>query len=158
MAKAMTDEIREASSGDYLTADDFLNHKVKLRLTAVELQKDKVQNNKGEPMDRVVFYFVNNKREEKEIGDLAFGSLVRQMNAVDPDIGDVLELEAFFVGSAKYPNWKVEIVQKIGKDIPPKKIENDTGEVEKEKLPPKTEGAVNKNSDEDEIRIEDIPF
>lgn len=153
----MTKEIKEATIGEYIQADDVLNSPIKLRLTAVELKKEEIESNSGKLMDKVVFYFENNKGESKEIGVLSFDSLVRQMNAIDPDIGDVLQLETFMVGNSKYPNWKVEIVKKIGKDIPAKKIEKDSGEVAEEDLPAKTSGPV-KNDDEEEIKISDIPF
>ena len=152
----MTPEIKEATIGEYIIAEDLLNSPIKLRLTAVELKKDEVESQTGKLMDKVIFYFVNNKKQDKEIGVLAFDNLVRQMNALDPDIGDVLQLETLQIRKAKYLAWKVEIVKKSDGQTPAKEVE--TGEVEKEKLPPITEGAVNKNSDEEEIKIEDIPF
>lgn len=157
MAKAMTQEIKEATIGEYIMAEDLLNSPIKLRLTAVELKKDEVESTSGKLMDKVIFYFENNKGESKEIGVLSFDGLVRRMNVLDPDIGDIIQLETFQLGNAKYPNWKVEIVRKATKEESDK-IENDTEESEKENIPEKTKGAVNKNSDEEEIKISDIPF
>ena len=69
MAKAMTKEIREATVGDTIYAEDLLTMPIKLRLTAVEFLKDEVVNPaNGENMDKVVFHFENGKGEKKEIG------------------------------------------------------------------------------------------
>lgn len=148
----MTPEIKEATIGEFITAEDLLNSPMKLRLTAVELKKDEVESKAGKPMDKVIFYFVNEKKQDKEIGVLAFDSLVRQMNALDPDIGDVLQLETIDVEGSRYLVWKVDIVKKYGKDIPAKKIEK------KEEVPEDTTGPVDKGGDEEEIKLSDIPF
>lgn len=152
----MTSEIKEATIGEYIMAKDLLNSPIKLRLTAVELKKDEIESREGKLMDKVIFYFVNDKKQDKEIGVLAFDSLVRQMNALDPDIGDVLQLETLQAGSAKYLTWKVDVVRKVT-EAESAKIAQNKGEVAKKDLPKKTEGQVNEN-DEDEIKIEDIPF
>ena len=148
----MTPEIKEATIGEYIQAEDLLNSPMKLRLTAVELKKDEIESKDGKLMDKVIFYFVNDKKQDKEIGVLAFDSLVRQMNAVDPSIGDILQLETIQVGNARYLTWKVDIVKKYKGDLPAKKIE------EKEDVPEDTTGPVDKGSDEEEIKLSDIPF
>ena len=165
MAKAMTPEIKEAAIGNFIMAEDLLDSPIKLRLTATELQKDKVENKStGDLMDKIIFYFIDNKGQEKEIGVLAFDGLVRQMNAVDPNIGDVLQLETISVEGVKYPVWKVDIVEAYKGDAPAKKIkkkekedgfEDEGAEVN---IPKNTTGPVNKDSKDEEIKLEDIPF
>lgn len=152
--KAMTKEIKEATIGEYIQADDVLNSPIKLRLTAVELKKEEVESNSGKLMDKIVFYFENNKGESKEIGVLSFDSLVRQMNALDPDIGDVLQLETFQIGNAKYLNWKVEIIKKAT-EAESKKVEQEAGEVEEKKVG-ETDGKLTKK--EEEELLNGLPF
>lgn len=137
----MTKEIKEATIGEYIVAEDLLNTPIKLRIMTVKFLKDEIESpSTGKMLDKVVFTFENGKGESKEIGVLAFDGLVRQMNAVDPDIGDVLQLETIQVGNAKYLTWKVDIVADTMKKV--KKQEKDVAE----------------DDSDEKIKIEDIPF
>lgn len=162
--KIMTPEIKEASIGEFIVAEDLLNSPIKLRVVGSELQKDAIESKGGKLMDKVIFFFEDNNGNSREIGVLSFDSLVRQMNSSDPNIGDILQLETIEVAGSRYLIWKVEVVRKVSSSEASKKgpttggTSNNTGEVKKENLPEKTEGAVNKNNEEEEIRIEDIPF
>ena len=153
----MTEEIKEASIGEYIQAEDLLNSPIKLRIVGSELQKDKVEANSGKMMDKIIFFLEDNKGNSREIGVLSFDSLVRQMNTADPNIGDILQLETIEVTGSKYLIWKVEVVKKATGDIPAKKIE--AGEVEKEKLPADTTKATGEMTKEEEKELlANIPF
>ena len=153
----MTEEIKEASIGEYIMAEDLLNSPIKLRIVGSELQKDKVEANSGKMMDKIIFFLEDNKGNSREIGVLSFDSLVRQMNTADPNIGDILQLETIEVTGSKYLIWKVEVVKKATGDIPAKKIE--AGEVEKEKLPADTTKATGEMTKEEEKELlANIPF
>lgn len=156
MTKIMTDEIKEASIGNFIVAEDLLNSPIKLRIVGSELKKDDVTAQSGKIMDKVVFFFEDNKGNTKEISDLSFGSLVKAMNAADPDVGDVLQLETVHPEGAKYPTWKIEIVRKGTENIPAKKV--DTGEVVKEKLPTETNKKGGLSKEEEEEILNEIPF
>lgn len=158
MTKIMTPEIKKASLGEYIQAEDVLNSPVKLRITGSELKKNEIETNDGKLMDKVIFYFEDGEGTKKSIGVFSFDSLVRQMNAADPDIGDILQLETIEVAGSKYLVWKVKVVKKSTSAPEEKRQQKrDTGEVTEEDLPAKTEGSVEEN-DEEEIKIEDIPF
>lgn len=151
--KVITKEIRDATIGEFIQAEDVLNSPIKLRIIGSELKKDEVEANSGKMMDKVIFYFENNKKEEKQIGVLSFDCLVRQMNTLDPDIGDILQLETIEVKGSKYLVWKVEIAQKTAEDIPAKEIKT-----AKEPLPGKTmEKGMMSKEDEQEL-LDAIPF
>ena len=159
MVKVMSKEIKEASIGEFIVAEDLLNSPVKLRIVGSELQKDAIETNNGKLMDKVIFYFEDGEGTKKSIGVFSFDSLVRQMNAADPNIGDILQLETINITGSKYLVWKVKVVRKSTSAPEEKRQQKrDTGEVTEEDLPAKTEGQVDKNEDEEEIKIEDIPF
>ena len=154
----MSPEIKESSIGDFIVAEDLLNLPMRLKVVGSELKKDDViAKESGKTMDKVIFFFEDNKGNPKEIGVLSFDSLVRQMNHVDPDVGDILQLETVEVAGARYLVWKVEIVKKGDGKTPAKKV--NAGEVVEKDLPEKTTGQVKKDDDsEEEIKISDIPF
>ena len=157
MTKIMSAEIKEASVGEFIVAEDLLSSPIKLKIVGSELKRDSViAKESGKAMDKIIFFFENNKGEGKEIGVLSFDSLVRAMNAVDPDVGDILQLETMEVVGARYLVWKVELVKKGDGKTLAKKVA--TGEVKADKLPAETTGPVKKDDSEEEIKIEDIPF
>ena len=154
MTKIMTDEIKEATIGDFIEAKDLLNLPVRLKVVGSELKKDEITaKESGKKMDKIIFFFEDNKGNPKEIGVLSFDSLVRQMTAVDPDIGDILQLETINVTSEKYLVWKVELIKRGDGKVPAKPIP------EEENIPEDTTGPVKKDDDsEEEITLDDVPF
>ena len=153
MTKIMTDEIKEASIGNFIVAEDLLNSPIKLRIVGSELKKDDVTAQSGKIMDKVVFFFEDNKGNTKEISDLSFGSLVKAMNAANPDVGDVLQLETVRPEGAKYPTWKIEIVRKGDGKTPAKPIPE-----QKEDSAPKTKEAGELSKTEEQEILDNIPF
>ena len=158
MAKVITPDVKEAIVGEYIEDKDLLDRPIKLRIVASELEI--FTSNEGKEMKRVIFHFEDNKGEQKQISSLSFAGLARQMDAVDPDIGDILQLETIEVKGEKYLVWKVDIVKPIGKDVPAKNIEKKAKEEDgfEEDIPKDTTGPVKKDSDDEEIKLEDIPF
>lgn len=157
MTKIITDKIREASSGGIYQAEDFLNKPMKLRIIGTDTEKFESQKD-GKEYTKIHFHFENNIGEEVKISVLAFDSLVREMVKADPDDRDVLELSTAVYEGLKYPVWTVKVISKSegkrGAATPrtSKKAEQTKVVSKINPHPPE------KEEDDEEIKIEDIPF
>lgn len=161
MAKAIGNDVKESAAGGEIRAEDLKTRPIRLMMLSSSVETFESETT-GKSYDKVTFIFKDNQGEERTIKVLSFDSLVREMVNLDPDVGDVLELSTEYLPGSKYPLWTVKRIRKSSvKSTEASQKEQGEAETERTTARPSAKKPARKNetvSEEEEIRIEDIPF
>lgn len=114
MTKLIDQATREFNpNGKFLTTADFIAAPKRLRITGINRIEGEYPE--GIAHNEVEFLFEDNRGEEKIIKD-KFWQLFRQIDPLDPDMGDILELSIEEVPGKDgrvFQNWRAKIFRKV---------------------------------------------
>ena len=157
--KAINDEARKAQVGKYLRAEHFTrNGGLSLYLVKVN-QVEKESARTGNSYSQNEYMFLDQDREERIFSSFLDDAFWHAFEKADPEVGQLMHIEAEEIAQNTY-TWTITLDKEIidvwgdqeqtGADAEVTEAQRAGRQV--------VEDGKNRSKDEDEIKLEDIPF